>query len=137
MVTAFPGAVDTLVALRKAGVRIGVVTSKITYTSERGLAHCGLRDAVEVVVSIEDVKNPKPDAEGIHVALQRLNVKETDRVLMIGDSPFDMGCARNAGVDSCAVAWSLKDEAVMAKEQPTHTIHHLEELLAFIPAALK
>jgi pyrophosphatase PpaX len=133
MVTAFPGARETLQALREAGVRIGVVTSKIRFTSERGLNHCGLREYVETVITIEDVKKPKPDGEGVHLALERLGVKPTDRVLMVGDSPFDMGCARHAGVDSCAVAWSLKDEAVMRAENPTHTIQHLQDLLQWLP----
>jgi pyrophosphatase PpaX len=133
MVRAFPGVVDTLQHLHEAGVQIGVVTSKIRYTAQRGLKHVGIDAYVQATVTIEDVSKPKPDAESIHLALRQLGAKPTDRVLMIGDSPFDMGCARNAGVDSCLVGWSLKDETAMAHELPTITIESMFDLLQFVP----
>lgn len=133
MVQAFPGVVETLSKLRDAGVRIGVVTSKIKFTSERGLVHCGIKSFVETVVTIEDVEKPKPDRESIDKALRNLGVGRTSRVLMIGDSPFDLGCARHAGVDSCLVGWSLKDAASMKNERPTHVIEKMEDLLKFVP----
>jgi pyrophosphatase PpaX len=131
MVRAFPGVVETLRKLREAGVRIGVVTSKIRFTTERGLIHVGIKPYVESVVTIEDVTNPKPHPEAIHKALRELGVGPEARVLMVGDSGFDLGCAQNAGVDSCWVGWGLKPQAQMLAMNPTHVIETMDELLRF------
>jgi pyrophosphatase PpaX len=129
MVRAFPGVVETLRALRERGVRVGVVTSKIRFTTERGLVHVGIKPYVESVVTIEDVEHPKPHAESIHKALRELSVGPEARVLMVGDSGFDLGCAQNAGVDSCWVGWGLKPREQMLAMNPTHVIEAMEDLL--------
>ena len=133
MVRAFPGVVDTLRKLRDAGVRIGVVTSKIRFTTERGLVHVGIKPYVEAVVTIEDVANPKPHPEAIYKALSELGVGPEARVLMVGDSGFDLGCAQNAGVDSCWVCWGLKPREQMLALNPTHVIETMDDLLKWVP----
>lgn len=132
MVRAFPDVVETLRALREASVRVGIVTSKIRFTTERGLIHVGIKPHVETVVTIEDVENPKPHEESIHKALRALGVGPEARVLMVGDSGFDLGCAKNAGVDSCWVGWGLKPREQMLALDPTHVIESMRDLLRFV-----
>jgi pyrophosphatase PpaX len=92
----------------------------------------GIKPYVESVVTIEDVEHPKPHAESIHRALCELGVGPEARVLMIGDSGFDLGCAQNAGVDSCWVGWGLKPREQMLAMNPTHVIESMRDLLRFV-----
>ena len=48
---------------------------------------------------------------------------------MIGDNLHDIVGGQRAGVDSAAVAWSLKGEAFLATFLPTYMIHHISDLL--------
>lgn len=77
--------------------RMGIVTSKSHYFSEKILEHFGLLKYFFTLVGIEDVKKAKPDAEPILKALEGISYQK-DRVFMIGDTSFDMQAAKNAGV---------------------------------------
>ena len=117
LTTIFPGAVETLEELSRRGVRLGVVTSKITQTAIRGLELFGIRKYFDVVVGLEMTDKHKPDPEPILKALEILDLPPS-AALMVGDSPFDILCARNAGVKSAAVAWSVHSKEKLMEERP-------------------
>ncbi len=64
-----PDAIAALSALRRNGVRVGIVTSKYHYRIDQALAKFGAAHLVSVIVGHEDVKEPKPSPEGIFMAL--------------------------------------------------------------------
>ena len=99
----FPDTVPTLCALRERGARIGVVTTKYHYRIDEILARFGITDLVDCVVGLEDVRRPKPDPEGLLLALETLGTPR-DKALYVGDSTVDAGTAQRAGVDFIAVA---------------------------------
>lgn len=82
--------------------KMGIVTSKSHYFSEKILEHFGLLKYFFTLVGIDDVKKPKPDAEPILKALEGITYQK-DQVFMIGDTMFDMQSARNAGVQGIGV----------------------------------
>lgn len=82
--------------------RMGIVTSKSHYFSEKILEHFGLLKYFFTLVGIEDVKKAKPDAEPILKALEGIDY-QSDQVFMIGDTLFDMQSAKNAGVRGIGV----------------------------------
>jgi pyrophosphatase PpaX len=131
LVTEFPGVRETLGKLHAAGIKLGIVTSKVRMTSEMGLRLCGLYDYFDSIVTIQDVEWPKPDPEGIRKALQELG-SETDGSMMVGDSHYDVDAAHNAGIASVAVAWSLKGMPYLEQYKPTYIIHDIRELLSII-----
>jgi len=51
----------------------------------------------DLIVSALDVRNPKPDPEGVFLILDKLNIKK-DRVVYIGDSHVDEEIAKNADI---------------------------------------
>ena len=75
MVTAFPGAKSLIRTLARKGYKLGVVSSKKTDLVEHGLEIFGMRDKIKVIIGEEDVKNPKPDPEGILEAMRILDSK--------------------------------------------------------------
>lgn len=109
LVKEFPFVKETLARLHAAGIKLGVVTSKIRLTTEMGLRLTGMFEYFGTIVTVDDVEKPKPDPEGIFKALQALG-GDSQSALMVGDSHYDLEAARNAGVSSVAVAWSLKGE---------------------------
>ncbi|PZE19355.1 pyrophosphatase PpaX [Paenibacillus xerothermodurans] len=130
-VTGFPQVRETLAELHAAGIKLGVVTSKIRLTTEMGLKFCGMYDYFDTIVTVDDVERPKPDPEGIHKALTQLGTS-TDGALMVGDSHYDIEAAHNAGIPCAAVAWSLKGIDYLQQYKPAYIINDIRELLPIV-----
>ena len=92
---------------------LGVVTTKTAQYSEELLEHMGVMKYFKVLIGRESVKNPKPHPEPILKALAYLNA-DPSRTWMIGDTPMDLICAKEAGVESIGVlcGYSTKSELV-------------------------
>lgn len=128
LVTEFPYVRETLAQLHAAGVKLGVVTSKIRRTTEMGLRLTGMYDYFGTIVTVEDVEKPKPDPEGIRRALRELG-GDASTAIMVGDSHYDIEAAHNAGVQSVAVSWSLKGREYLKRYEPTQIIDDIREIL--------
>jgi pyrophosphatase PpaX len=128
LVREFPHVKDVMAALHEHGIRMGIVTSKIRKTTEMGLNFCKLREYVDAIVSVDDVLQPKPHPEGIHKAMRELDA-DPDSTLMVGDSFYDIEAAKNAGILSAGVAWSLKGEDYMRELEPDYLLKDMRDLL--------
>ncbi|MBD7945649.1 pyrophosphatase PpaX [Psychrobacillus sp. Sa2BUA9] len=129
MVTAFDGVVETLQKLKNQGYKLAIVSTKRRSMIDRGLRLIGCQSLFDTIVGYEDVSNTKPDPEPILLALERLNVSKED-ALMIGDNFHDIVGGQRAGVDTAAVAWSIKGEAFLATFNPTYMLQHISDLLS-------
>ncbi|MCZ8513905.1 pyrophosphatase PpaX [Paenibacillus filicis] len=127
-VVEFPFVKETLTKLHEAGVKLGVVTSKVRLTTEMGLKLCGIFELFGTIVTVEDVVQPKPHQEGIERALKELGGDKASAI-MVGDSHYDIEAAHNAGVISVAVAWSLKGTVYLKKYNPNYIIDDIREIL--------
>lgn len=128
LIMEFPYVKEVLGRLHQAGVRLGVVTSKIRKTSLMGLDRFQLTGYLDAIITVEDVVQPKPHGEGILKAASILGV-EPDSILMVGDSQYDIQAARHAGVHVAGVAWTAKGEDYLAKLEPDYMIRDMRELL--------
>ncbi|CAG7650373.1 pyrophosphatase PpaX [Paenibacillus allorhizosphaerae] len=131
LVKQFPHVKETLAKLHAAGVKLGVVTSKIRLTTEMGLKLTGMFDYFGTIVTVDEVEKAKPDPEGILKALRELG-GDAESALMVGDSHYDLEAAKNADVRSVAVAWSLKGEDYLKQYAPTHLIKDIRDLLPIV-----
>ena len=62
-------------------------------------------DAEELIAeatSSDDAEESKPDPDIVEAALERIGLPR-DQVLMLGDTPYDIGAAARAGVDVIAL----------------------------------
>lgn len=123
----YPGAEETLSNLQKMGCRIGVVTSKRRGPTRDGLSLTGLERYPEVVVTVEDIRRPKPDPDGILVALELLQALPEEAVY-IGDSVYDILTGKNAGVTTVAVAWGIASEEELKEKKPDFFVRSWDEL---------
>ena len=106
LVTIFPGIRELLDALKKAGYVLGVVTSR---TRESTLRYTNMFDITSCfadMVCCDDTDIHKPNPEPLLLAMKKLGATPEESI-MIGDSPFDIKCANNAGVDSVMVNWRI------------------------------
>ncbi len=105
----FPGLRQTLEALEREGVLMGVATGK----SMRGLtATLARHDLARFFVTLQtaDIGPGKPDPAMVRRALAESGVTAADTV-MIGDTVFDIEMARRAGVGALGVTWGYHEEA--------------------------
>ena len=104
MVTVYPGVVTALGAIRAAGRRTGLVTSKNRQGALRGLTLVRLEAMMDVLVCADEVTNPKPHPEPVEKAVALLGADPATTVY-VGDSIHDMVSGRAAGVRTAAALW--------------------------------
>lgn len=95
---------EVLLKLKQEGYQLGIVTNKVHHLAEYALKCVGLDDIFNVIIGFEDVKNPKPNEEGILKAISLFN-SDVDSTLYVGDNESDYLTAKNAGVDCALVYW--------------------------------
>lgn len=106
MTRLFPGADIMLKKLKSLGRATAVVSSKNREGILHGLNKFGLTQYIDAIVSVCDVTCAKPEPECVFKAMEMLNAKP-DETVVVGDSPYDLLCARNAGVRSALVSWTI------------------------------
>jgi pyrophosphatase PpaX len=104
MVTVYPGVVAALGAIRTAGRRTGLVTSKNRQGALRGLTLVRLEAMLDVLVCADEVTNPKPHPEPVEKAVALLGA-DPGTTVYVGDSIHDMVSGRAAGVRTAAALW--------------------------------
>lgn len=129
----FDGELDALDALAAAGLRLGVVTSKLHALAARGLDVLGISRYMEVLVAADDCPKSKPDPEPIFMGCAALGV-DPSQTVYVGDSPFDIQAGLAAGCFTVAVAWGHHDPAVLKAEHPHALIRYFDELAPCIHA---
>lgn len=106
LVKIFPGIEELLESLKTDGFRMGVVTSRTRESAQRYMDMFGIGDYFEEMVSCDDTDIHKPNPEPILLCLKKMGIT-AEEALMVGDSPFDIKCANNAGVKSVLVGWRI------------------------------
>jgi pyrophosphatase PpaX len=128
MVRPYPGALDAVRALRAAGARLGIVTSKNRRGLERGLALCGFDGLFEALVTADSMELSKPDPAPVHAAIAMLD-GAPDTTLVVGDSPHDIAAGRDAGTATAACLWGPFERARLAAEAPHYWLSSFEDLV--------
>lgn len=129
MVRPFDGARRVVEEVAASGAAVAVVTSKRREMALRTLARCGLDDLVTMLVGADDVERGKPDPEPVLAALEGLSLLESaERVLFVGDSPFDIRAGQAAGVRTAAALWGPFPRDVLEELRPDYLVEALEEV---------
>ena len=130
----YPGAASLLRALRRRGIRIGILSDKQTRFGLPELEQSGLAELVDCANFKTDARPYKPDPEGLRQTLAALNVAPDD-AMYVGDAPQDMACARAAGVVSAAAMWATIDPDTILAQRPAYRLHRPHQVMAAIAAA--
>ena len=105
-----PGARELLTALKQAGVQSAVFTNKHGPSSRRVCTHLGLASLLDGNFGATDTAWLKPQREFSDHVLSTLHA-DPSTTAMVGDSPFDLAAAQNAGLDFYGVTTGTHDDA--------------------------
>jgi pyrophosphatase PpaX len=134
MVTAYPGAVEAVRALRVRGSRLGIVTSKNRHGLAKGLTLCGFDGLFDVLITSDDLEASKPSPEPVNAALARLGETPAS-TLFVGDSPHDIAAGRDAGTTTAACLWGPFSREQIEAERPDHWLASFADLTALTDGA--
>jgi phosphoglycolate phosphatase len=103
----FDGIIELLDALEADGWLLGIATGK----SDRGLRHCleghGLGGRFATLQTADG--NPSKPHPAMALAAMAEASAEPQGTIFVGDTGWDMGCARNAGVGAIGAAWGYHE----------------------------
>jgi phosphoglycolate phosphatase len=122
----FPGVLDAIGELRRAGLRLAVVTGKAQEGADHTVDNAGLRPFIEVTLGYTSVKNPKPAPDLALRALELLDVRPADAVV-VGDATHDILMARAAGVRSIAVTCGAQPAEALSAAGPDFMVSTFPE----------
>ena len=92
----YPGVINGLDALKRAGYRLACITNKAEKFTVPLLEDTGLHDYFELILAGDTLPKKKPDPMPLLHACEKFGVRP-DEMLLIGDSLNDTQAARAAG----------------------------------------
>jgi HAD superfamily hydrolase (TIGR01549 family) len=123
-------AVEVLRLCRLNGIKTALVTSKNAIELDQFMQRFVGAQYVDATVCASDVTHPKPDPESALLACSRVGVDPVEAV-MVGDSLYDLRCARAAGVTSIGVSYGSATKEALAAEKPRVIFDSPDALLAW------
>lgn len=108
-------------------VPMAVVTTKAVEPARIVLRALGIEDRFGAVVGVDTVRRPKPDPEGMRVALARLGAGAAHAVV-VGDTVMDVLAGKGVGARTVAVLGGHGDEEELRAAAPDATIPDLWRL---------
>lgn len=133
LISVFPGMMELIRELKNRDYKTAIVTSRLIHTTTLGLKKYDMEKYFDTIVTCEDTDKHKPDPEPVRIALDRLG-SEPQESIMLGDSMFDILCARNAGVKAALVGWALavSEEDKTGRNAPDYILEEALDLFKII-----
>lgn len=131
LVTEFNGVFETIRTLHENNYKLAIVSTKMRDTVLKGLALTNLDQFFDVIITLNEVENAKPDPEPLEKALAALDSKP-EEAMMIGDNYHDILGGKNAGTYTCGVAWSLKGRSYLEEFKPDFMLENMADLLDIV-----
>jgi len=100
---AHPEVAASLALLKKAGFRMAALTNSALAVLEAQVAHAGLKEYFDTLLTVDTVKRFKPAPEVYREAARTLGVTTTN-ICMIAAHSWDVGGAMHAGCSAAFVA---------------------------------
>lgn len=123
----FPGALETLQTLKASGREVAVATGKSRRGLDRILEKLGLTGFFHATRCADETRS-KPHPMMVHQIMQERSV-ESGRVLVVGDTEYDLEMAANAGVASVGVSFGVHSVERLEAHRPLAIVDQLPQLL--------
>ena len=125
---------ELLSYLKERGFNVAVASSNPVKRIEEMLNFFNIRDFFDVIAGREHAGRGKPHPDILLHILKKLETNASAAVY-VGDSPFDVLTAKNAGVRSILLKYRYRLEVTELDVTPDLTVNSLYELLSLIKQA--
>ena len=129
LTTLFDGAVETLAAVKAAGIKTVLVSNKGHTGLVQLLEQLTIINYFDLTLSADSARHHKPSAAlyTAYIASAFPDI-EAKRVLVVGDTESDLRFAANIGAQSCWASYGYGNASVCTALAPTFTISSISDL---------
>lgn len=120
--------IDMIRGFRNEGCKVAICTGKDHYRAEEILKYYNIESYFDVLISSDDVTDPKPSAVPMLACIDAMGV-EKENVLVIGDGYNDILSAKNAGLKSVLTLWYGDEGVPREADYTVNTVQELNDLL--------
>ncbi|MFJ7886796.1 HAD family hydrolase [Lysinibacillus xylanilyticus] len=117
--------------LKDNGIKIGIVTGKARRSLDISLKALQMDHLFDVIITGDDVSNPKPHLEGIIKALSLLSVRNNE-AMYVGDSDADIQAGIEANVHTVGVRWLQDYQASEFNIKPNSFFNRVNHFINFL-----
>ncbi|PLR95140.1 HAD family hydrolase [Bacillus sp. T33-2] len=118
---------DLLLDIKARGLMLGVVTGKARRSLDISLKQLEMDNLFDVIITGDDVIQPKPHPEGLLKAIQFLGVDKEDTIF-VGDSDADILAGKQAEVVTAGVQWLPNYDALEFTVAPDRIFNSVQDL---------
>lgn len=130
-VSLFPGVSACLEELRALGLKLAVVSSRGRSSLRALIEQLQVAGYFDLVLGEEDARNKKPAPDLVLATASHFRVTP-GRILVVGDTTYDIEMGHAAGAQTCAVTYGNHDRQRLQTARP----HHYTDSLATLGALL-
>lgn len=124
----FPGVVETLVALRRGGAKIGITSMRLARDLDVIVRAAGFDRLVDAWISEYAVSNPKPAPDMLLYLMKLFDVAPEDTIL-VGDTVYDLEMARYASVRAIGFSLGAQSARMLATRRPYAIVDNFPAIL--------
>jgi phosphoglycolate phosphatase len=128
MIVFLQGVKPVLLELDSRGILIGIVSNKYRYRIEAFLQREHLEKLINVIVGFEDAPKPKPEPDGLLIAMNKLG-RPQQQTVYVGDSLIDAETASRIDMSFIAVLTGVTTRQDFAVYSPCCIVNDLQEIL--------
>jgi phosphoglycolate phosphatase len=126
-VALFPGVLAGLRALASAGIPLGIASARGRGSLLPLIDALGIAAYFGHVLGDEDVEQRKPAPDLVLALAQRMQLAPA-RMLVVGDTTYDVEMGHAAGAHTCAVTYGSHDIVRLRDARPHHVVDSLADL---------
>lgn len=118
----------TLYELKKRGVKISLLTTKVQDQAEKIVEYFNLGKYFDLIMGRRDGISHKPSPEPLLAICKELNI-DTKNTIMVGDTELDIQCGKNAGTFTCGVLYGYRTKELLEIEKPDFIVESINQIL--------
>ncbi len=117
--------------MREAGFQIAIFTGKGRRSLDISLNQLRLNGFFDVIITGDDVTNPKPNPQGLQLIMQSIGSRPEETVLL-GDSDADIEAGKRVNVQSVRVQWLPDSVMENFHYKPGYVFRTVDECRRFL-----
>lgn len=130
----YPGVFEFLEEVKRRGYTTAVATSRTTVQAERISTEIikGLRTNLDYIFGRDEKGELHTKADVINYAIAKMGITDRSKILMIGDTKFDIIGAKECGLDSLGVLWGYGSKEELEEAGADYLCGSFEEILKLL-----